>query len=174
MNLDRSAATASWLPITEIELCRQVGKGRPGDSVIYHHGHLAVDAMSSSLTERERRELLRVAGRARSLEAAGMAHLMQRRIGTDAYVYLLIIRRQSLPRSAAPPASAPRMQVTLDNNHALPLQMRATEYPRPSQSTPPPPKLKRNAVKACSAARDQRDRRTRAMLPNVAPEVEQV
>jgi hypothetical protein len=66
----------------------------PGDCIAYYRGFLAVDAApgSQQLAERDRAELVRLAGRLRRLADEGAVHLVQSRNGTSDYTYILILR----------------------------------------------------------------------------------
>ena len=91
---------------TEPELCRWVGQAAPGNTLVYHRGFLAVDASDAGLDERGRRDLLRVAGRARSLAAQGAVHLLQRRHGPDDFAYMLVVRPRPVDIGRAPNAAS--------------------------------------------------------------------
>ncbi len=82
------------LLLTEAALCSWFGRAAPGDQITYHRGFLAPDVAADArgLSERERRELARVAARTRLLAAERLAHLVQRRHGPDDYTYVLIAR----------------------------------------------------------------------------------
>ena len=91
--------------LTEAELCRWVGQAVPGDTLVYHRGFLAIDACGPGLDERGRRDLLRVAGRARSLAAQGAVHLLQRRHGPHDFAYMLLVRPRPVDVGRAPNAA---------------------------------------------------------------------
>ena len=92
-------ATRATRPITELELCAWLGTTIPGDRLAYHRGFLALDCAPSTgrMTERERKELLRVARRAMFAAENGLAHLIQHRNGQDCYTYFIVAR----PRPAS-------------------------------------------------------------------------
>jgi hypothetical protein len=87
--------------ITEIEVCAWLGQAAPGDALEYHRGFLALDASPHGPGGHDRRELRRVARRAFWAAETGLAHLVQRRHGTDDSSYLLIAR----PRPRTSPVS---------------------------------------------------------------------
>lgn len=105
MDLSSGLGAASRERWTEAGLCRWVGQAVPGDTAAYHHGFLAVDVSDPGLSEVKRRDLLRVASRARSLAAQGVVHLVQRRHGPDDFAYLLVVRPRPAGRRL-PPAVA--------------------------------------------------------------------
>lgn len=92
--------------LTEIELAAWIGAAAPGETMEYHRGFLAVDAASliSGLTESERKELKRVASRARWAAEKRLVHLVQRRNGPSDFSYLAIARPR--PKAAAASLSA--------------------------------------------------------------------
>jgi len=94
--------TTPPLPLTEAELCGWLGSALPGERLVYHRGHLALDGSPSArrLGERERAALLRLAGRARGLAEQGLAHLVQERHGPDDYSYILVARPKPRARRA--------------------------------------------------------------------------
>jgi hypothetical protein len=77
----------------------------PGRAIAYHVGALARDRYPnlSKLPEARRRALDRLAAEALRLAEAGRVSLIQRRLGEERFLYLLVVRRPT--RSAArPPA----------------------------------------------------------------------
>lgn len=90
------------LELTEAALCAWLGAAAPGDAIAYHRGALARDLcpLLAGLPTERRAALGRVAGRAWKLADAGLAHLVQRRLGYEDYEYILVARRR--PRRAAP------------------------------------------------------------------------
>jgi hypothetical protein len=78
-------------PVTENQLCRWLGTAKPGDTLQYHRGFLAIDISASArrLTDRARKELVRVARRAIWASESGLVHLIQRRYGVDDYAYFI-------------------------------------------------------------------------------------
>lgn len=91
------------LVINEANLCAWLADELVGAVLQYHRGFLArdIDPHSGRMFERDRAELRRVALRARCAAKHGLAHLVQRRHGTDDYSYQLIMR----PRRKVAPAS---------------------------------------------------------------------
>jgi hypothetical protein len=78
-------------PVTEHQLCCWLGGANPGDILQYYRGFLAFDVSPSvrRLNEHQRKELLRVAQRARWASENGLVHLTQRRYGVDDYAYFV-------------------------------------------------------------------------------------
>jgi hypothetical protein len=75
-----------------IELTAWLGRARPGDRVVYHQGFLAVDRGStSSLQSRERRRIDHLATAAHATAAAGHVHLVQERLATHTFRYLVVM-----------------------------------------------------------------------------------
>ena len=91
------------LTMVEAELCTWLGEAVPGTLLQYHRGFLAldVDPHSGRLSEQGRRELRRIAKRARWAAEQGLVHMVQRRHGTDDFSYQLVMR----PRPRTAPAS---------------------------------------------------------------------
>ena len=91
------------LRLTEIELCGWIGQAMPGDRVEYHRGFLVLDTLPrwTPLPETKRKELVRLAARARWAAERNLVHLVQRRHGPDDFAYLAIAR----PRPKQPSAS---------------------------------------------------------------------
>jgi hypothetical protein len=85
-------------PLTEAALCRWLGAAAPGDAVVYHRGALGrqLCPQLACLPAGERVALARVAKRARELAEAGLAHLVQRRLGSEDYEYILVARSRPL------------------------------------------------------------------------------
>jgi hypothetical protein len=83
--------------LTAIDFLGWLGQAEPGDTIEYHRGFLALDTMrhGSPLSESDRSELTRTAGIASWAFAQGFVHLMQRRLGEDAFSYLAIARRHN-------------------------------------------------------------------------------
>lgn len=88
---------------TDTEFCAWIGQAHPGDRLVYHRGVLALDANHDSEAPKTdaRRELARVARRARWAAQQGLVHLVQRRNGPDDFTYIAIAR----PRSSEAAAS---------------------------------------------------------------------
>ena len=91
------------LRLKEIELCGWIGQAVSGDRIEYHRGFLVLDTLPrwTSLPERERTELVRLAARARWAAEQGLVHLVQRRHGPDDFSYFAIAR----PKPKQPSAS---------------------------------------------------------------------
>jgi hypothetical protein len=89
-------------PLTDAALCAWIGHAGPGDSIVYHRGALArqLCPQLGFLPAEERTALARLAGRARKLAEAGLAHLVQRRRGYEDYEYIIVARRR--PRRITP------------------------------------------------------------------------
>ena len=81
-------------PLSEIEFCAWVAQAVSGDRLEYHRGFLAGDIVPSvsSLAANERTELSLLATRAAWVEAQGLVHLVQQRLGPDLFAYLAIAR----------------------------------------------------------------------------------
>ena len=81
------------LPLDETGLCTWVGQATTGEWLIYYRGSLARDRSptASQLPRRDRAELARVARRALALAEAGLASLVQRRLGPDDYEYQIVV-----------------------------------------------------------------------------------
>jgi hypothetical protein len=99
-HVDGAIALLAWADTAE-----------PGDAVVYHIGHLAIDApVLGPGSPRIAREGLRdLADAAWRLAALERVHLVQRRLGPDRFTYLAILRpprRCPDARRASP--SAPR------------------------------------------------------------------
>jgi hypothetical protein len=84
-------------PLTEAALCAWLGAAAPGDAITYHRGSLARETCLSLnlLPPDERVRLARLSSRARKLAEAGLACLVQRRLGFEDYEYLLVARRRA-------------------------------------------------------------------------------
>jgi hypothetical protein len=84
---------------TERDLCAWLGQAIPGDVRRYHQGALALDlqARGGRLTDDARRELAKLAARARWAAEHSLVHLVQRRFGMDDYDYLVIARHRPRP-----------------------------------------------------------------------------
>jgi hypothetical protein len=87
--------------VTEATLCAWLGMAAPGDAIVYHRGFLTIDLASDVqlLSDRARKELGRVASRARLLASQGLVHLVQRRNGPDDFSYLMIARPRPYVRA---------------------------------------------------------------------------
>ena len=89
--------------LTETAFCAWLGQAHPGAQLVYHRGLLALDATINSQTPKSdaRRELARVAGRARWAAEQGLVHLVQRRNGPDDFSYIAIARPRTPEASAS-------------------------------------------------------------------------
>src|SRR3981189_3366285 len=92
------------LPITESGICQWLGQASPDQMIEYHRGFLAMDAgsCSSALDASSRRQLVLVAERARWAAGQGLVHLVQRRLGSNDFSYLAIVRRKPRARPLKP------------------------------------------------------------------------
>ena len=89
--------------LTEEQLCRWVGRAEAGARIEYHHGHLSVDRSheTTSLDEKTRQSLAKVADRAFALAGKGLLILVQRRLGEGQFSYLAIKASAPVRRAAA-------------------------------------------------------------------------
>lgn len=80
--------------LNETAFCAWLGQAHPGNALVYHRGLLAMDAGIDGQTPKSdvRRELARVARRARWAAEQRLVHLVQRRNGPDDFTYLAIAR----------------------------------------------------------------------------------
>jgi hypothetical protein len=92
---------ASRQRIGEIELCGWLSQAEPGETLEYHRGFLGIDRtpLGQPMSLKDRLDLIAMAGRAMRLAEQGLVHLVQRRIGDDAFSYLAVAR--SRPAGAA-------------------------------------------------------------------------
>lgn len=83
--------------LSETVFCAWLGQAYPNEPLIYHRGLLAMDASHDSEAPKTdaRRELARVARRARWAAEQGLVHLVQRRNGPDDYSYIAIARQRT-------------------------------------------------------------------------------
>lgn len=96
-----SSRRGKMVSISEFELCTWLGDAAPGDVLEYYRGFLAKDAWKGTgqrLKEPDRIVLERLASRARWAVERGFAHLVQRRIASEQFSYLVIARPR--PRGA--------------------------------------------------------------------------
>ncbi|WP_188311933.1 hypothetical protein [Salinarimonas soli] len=101
------SSTNPALPLTEMELCSWLGSALPGERLVYHRGHLALDCSPTTarLSEQERSALQRLARRALQLADKGLVCLLQQRHGPDDYSYILVAcPKRSGRRSPGVPA----------------------------------------------------------------------
>ena len=87
-----------------LALSERMAEARPGTILAYHIGALARDryAPLSTLAEAERIALSILADYALCLAEAGWADLLQRRLGEERFLYLLVVRAQRPRASLAP------------------------------------------------------------------------
>ena len=83
-------------PLSDTALCAWLGVAPPGDAIVYHRGALARELCPQLklLEQDERVRLAKLAGRAWRLAEAGLACLVQRRLGFEDYESLLVARRR--------------------------------------------------------------------------------
>jgi hypothetical protein len=84
-----------------LALSARIADAQPGTILAYHIGALARDryAPLSTLAEAERVALSILADYALRLAETGWAHLLQRRLGEERFLYLLVIRARR-PRAS--------------------------------------------------------------------------
>ena len=87
-------------PTDEIAFCAWVAQAEPGETLVYHRGFLAVDAVGivSKLSSDQQRALRLVAAAALRAAEQDLVHLVQARIGPDQFAYIAVARRK--PRQA--------------------------------------------------------------------------
>ena len=80
--------------LSDAAFCAWIAQAQPGDRLEYHRGVLALDASvdSNESEASQRRQLNRVAHRARWAAQQGLVHLLQRRLGPDSFSYLAVMR----------------------------------------------------------------------------------
>lgn len=78
------------LLLGEEALCLWLGEARPGGTIAYHCGHLALDRarIHTRLSEKDRRELSAIANRVANLADEGRLILTQSRVGPDEFRYV--------------------------------------------------------------------------------------
>jgi hypothetical protein len=89
--------------LSENGLCDRVTDAKPGDAITYHIGMLARDRdkVATTLPPERRDDLELVARRAWAMAEAGLCHLLQRRMHTECFAYVLIVRpRHKVTRTA--------------------------------------------------------------------------
>ena len=88
---------------SENGLCDRFANAKPGEAITYHTGMLARDRdkVATTLPPEQRDELELVARRAWSMAEAGLCHLVQRRIDTERFAYVLIVRPRHTGMSVA-------------------------------------------------------------------------
>ena len=80
--------------ISENGLCDRFADAKPDEAITYHIGMLARDRdkLTTALAPEQRDALELVARRAWAMTEAGLCHLVQRRLGTERFAYVLIVR----------------------------------------------------------------------------------
>ena len=94
---------ASGPALDEIGLAAWIAQAEPGEVLVYHRGFLAVDATSviSKLPADRQRTLQLVAAAARRAAEQNLVHLVQSRLGPDAFAYIAVARPKPGPPGAA-------------------------------------------------------------------------
>lgn len=89
--------------LDEIGLAAWIAQAEPGEALVYHRGFLAVDATSviSKLPADRQRTLQLVAAAARRAAEQNLVHLVQSRLGPDAFAYIAVARPKPGPSGAA-------------------------------------------------------------------------
>ena len=82
------------LVLDENALCDRFADAAAGDAITYHIGMLARDRdkIATKLLPERRDELELVARRALAMAEAGLCHLLQRRMDTECFAYILVVR----------------------------------------------------------------------------------
>jgi len=85
------------LVLDENTLCDRLADAAAGDAITYHIGMLARDRdkVATKLPPERRDELELVARRALAMAEAGLCHLLQRRMETECFAYILVVRPRS-------------------------------------------------------------------------------
>lgn len=80
------------LVVSEEAFTSWLATALPGESLVYHHGHLAADRdrLTKALPEPLRLELIRIAERAWTWAEKGLVVLVQRRLGAGRIAYVAI------------------------------------------------------------------------------------
>ncbi len=80
--------------LSEIELCGWLSQAEPGETIEYHRGFLGIDRtpFGQPMSIIARDDLNCLAARAMRLAEQGLVHLVQRRLGEDAFSYLAVAR----------------------------------------------------------------------------------
>ena len=105
-------ATSSDAALTENSLCDRFPDAKPGDALTYHIGMLARDRdkVATTLSPERRDDLELVARRAWAMAEAGLCHLLQRRMHTECFAYVLIVRPRHKGTRTAPSGLAGRAE----------------------------------------------------------------
>ena len=95
----RSHQTKTSLVLRERAFGKWLGNARGGERIEYHRGALAIDREPriSTLAERHRKELVRIADHAMALAGEGQVLLLQERRGTDDFSYVAVMARKKRP-----------------------------------------------------------------------------
>jgi hypothetical protein len=90
--------------LTENGLCDRFTDAKPGEAITYHIGMLARDRdkVATTLPPERRDDLELVARRAWAMAEAGLCHLLQRRMHTECFAYVLIVRSRHKGKRTAP------------------------------------------------------------------------
>ena len=85
------------LVLDENTLCDCFADATASDAITYHIGMLARDRdkVATKLPPERRDELELVARRALAMAEAGLCHLLQRRMDTECFAYILVVRPRS-------------------------------------------------------------------------------
>ncbi|MCA3357136.1 MAG: hypothetical protein ING02_04000 [Roseomonas sp.] len=96
--------------LSENGLCDRFADAKPDEVITYHIGMLARDRdrLATALAPEHRDALELVARRAWAMAEAGLCHLVQRRLGTERFAYVLIVRPRHTGMSVACSPSADR------------------------------------------------------------------
>jgi hypothetical protein len=91
-----SRQTKASLVLRERAFGRWLGNARGGERIEYHRGTLVIDREPriSTLAERHRQELVRIADRAMALAGEGQVLLLQERRGKDDFSYVAVMARK--------------------------------------------------------------------------------
>jgi hypothetical protein len=86
--------------LNEIAFCAWVAQAEPSETLVYHRGFLAFDAIArlSDLQPERQRALRDVAVAAMRAAEQDLVHLVQARLGPGQFAYIAIARRK--PRQA--------------------------------------------------------------------------
>ena len=91
-----SRQTKAALVLRERAFGKWLGNARGGERIEYHRGVLVIDREPriSTLAERHRQELVRIADRVMALAGKGQVLLLQERRGKDDFSYVAVIARK--------------------------------------------------------------------------------
>ena len=101
------------LVLNENTLCDRFADASAGDAITYHIGLLARDRdkVATELPPERRDELELGARRAFAMAESGLCHLLQRRMGTECFAYVLIVRPRHKGTRTAPSGLAGRPEL---------------------------------------------------------------